>query len=93
MESLLYRMRQFTVFTPGIQGVVYGEAREGVQCCLGGARRNTVELRATEHLVSNSHRFLLHKLNLMLLFHHFTPGVDLVVNVDLHRADVGATAI
>lgn len=39
--------------------------------------------RLRELASSNGHRFFLHKLNLVLRFHHFTPSIDLVVDVDL----------
>src|SRR5271168_2462258 len=46
-----------------------------------------------EHLVGHPHGFLFHDLDLVILLHDFAPSVNLLMNVDLDRTYICATAI
>src|ERR1700751_5974400 len=86
-------MRSFTMLSPGVQAVVDDEARQVFERGIGGSDRCAVYRRSREHLAGRLHGGLLYEWHLVLLHDLTTPGVDLLVDVDLHRTDVGAAAV
>src|SRR5580704_8098954 len=93
MERLLGRMRDLAMFTPGVEAVVDDEARQVGERDVGRRDRSTIGRRAREQLAGRLHRGFLGERDLVSL-HEFTPpGVDLLVNVDLHRTDIAAASI
>src|SRR5208283_4127358 len=93
MEGLLRRMRHLAMLSPGIEAVVNNKARQMGERVIGGGNRRTVSGRVREQLAGHLHRRFLHKWGLVLLHELSAPGIDLLVDVDLHRADVGAAAV
>ena len=71
-----------------LEMVVNHEARERLQRDFGRLCRNAVSLRMAQQFASHYHRLLLRELSLMFLVHDGAPGIDLLVNVDLYRANV-----
>src|SRR6185295_17624640 len=59
----------------------------------GSLDRRTVKLRTAKDLARDPHGFLLYKWKLVPLGDNLAPFVDLLVNIDLHRANAGAAAI
>jgi hypothetical protein len=55
----------------------------------GGA----IEPRVSQHLAGDAHHFFFHERKLVAFGDDLPPFVDLLVNVDLDRADVGAACI
>src|SRR5262245_9042765 len=53
----------------------------------------TVKLRTSQHLAGDAHHFLLHERKLVAFSDDLPPFVNLLVNVDLDRANVRATAV
>jgi hypothetical protein len=58
-----------------------------------GLDRGAIELRAREDLAGDAHRLALDHRQLVALGDDLAPLVDLLVDVDLDRADAGAAAV
>src|SRR5262249_51538849 len=93
MERLLCRGRHIAVVAPGIQVIANCEAWQYLERSFSSLCHNATSLRMTQHLSSYGHRLFLWELNLMLFIHYLPPGIDLLVDVDLYRAHVGAAAV
>src|SRR5258706_6846272 len=93
VEGLLRRMRILAVLTPRVETVVEDDARQMGQRGIGRRHRGTIRGGMREHLAGHFHRGFLNERD-FVLFHELTPpGVDLLVDVDLDRADVRAAAV
>src|ERR1700683_5311733 len=46
-----------------------------------------------EHLVCDPHGLFFHNLDLVILLHNFAPSIDLLMDVDLDRTHIRATAV
>src|ERR1022692_5068209 len=72
---------------------VHHEPREMLEARTGGLDRCAVELRTAQDLPGHPHGFLFYKWKLVPLGNDLAPFVDLLVNVDLHRANAGAAPV
>src|SRR5271167_4577631 len=97
LVPLMKRLRgclwNISVFSPWIQTVVDCEMRQDVESGRERCCRDLIQRWITQDLVCHAHGLLLYGLNLPFLLHYFAPTVDLFMNVDLYRADIGATAV
>src|SRR3979490_1265417 len=93
VESLFGRMRHFAVLPPGVEAVVDDEARQMRQRRIGGGDRGAVGSGLRQQHPSGLHCCLFGERHLMLLHENTPPRIDLLVYVDLHRADIGAPAV
>src|SRR6266849_5299873 len=85
VEGLFRRVRHVAVPAPGIEAVVDDEARQMSERHIGR--------RPRQQLAGSLHRGFFGKWHLVLLHQLAPPRVDLLVYVDLHRADIAATAV
>src|SRR5271163_2854792 len=88
VESLLRGLGYLTKFSPRVEIVIDGEVREDLQCRIGHRRSNLIKLGAAEDIARDLECGFLGQVDLMLLIHHSAPRINLLVNVDLHRAHV-----
>src|SRR5712675_2159256 len=87
------RMRHLAVLPPGVEAVVDDEARQMGERRIGGGDRGPVGSGLGQQHTGGLHGGLFGERHLMLLHENTPPGIDLLVNVDLHRADIGAAAV
>jgi hypothetical protein len=78
---------------PGVQVIVQSKAWEDFQTGFRGIGGHAIQVRMTQHLASQYHGLFLDELDLVLILHHLPPGIDLIMDVDFHGANVRATAI
>jgi hypothetical protein len=78
---------------PGVQAVVDDEPRQMGEGCIGGGDRGTVGGGPRQQYAGGLHCGLFGERHLMLLHENASPRIDLLVDVDLHRADIAAAAI
>ena len=81
------------MFAPRIKIVINGKMWEDLQRSVGHGRSYLIQLGVAQNVAGSLQCGLLGQIDLMLLVHHSTPRINLLVNVDLHGAHVGATAI
>jgi len=93
VERLLGRMRHFAMRSPGIETVVDDEARKMGERRVGGADCSAISGRPRQQLACGLHRGSFGERRFVPLDQHPPPGIDLLVNVDLDRADIAAAAI
>src|SRR5271154_3576057 len=93
VERLLGRMRVFAMPSPRVETVVGDEARQMGESKISCRDRGAISGGPRQQFSGRFHRRFLHEWDLVP-FHKFpAPGVDLLVDVDLDRADIGAAAI
>jgi hypothetical protein len=92
-EGLLRRVGNFALAAPRIEPIVDGETRQMLDRQAGRRDRRAVQLRVGQHLAGDAHHFFFHERKLVAFGDDLSPFVDLLVNVDLDRADVGAASI
>ena len=78
---------------PRVQLIIDCKAGQYLQTGFHGIAGHAIEGGITQHLACHDHGTFLDQVDLVLLFHHLPPSIDLLVNVDFHRTDVGATAV
>src|SRR3954452_17171103 len=93
VESLLDRVRHFAVLSPGVEAVVDDEARQMGERRFGRGDRGAVGRGPGQHSAGGLHGGLFDQRHLVLIYENPPPRIDLLVDVDLHRADIGATAV
>src|SRR5208282_2493620 len=92
-EALFWRLRHLALPSPRIEPVVDGEARQVLD---GQSRRRNsraIKPGIAQHFADDADGLLLDQRQLIALGHDLAPFVDLIVDVDLYRADVGAAAV
>src|SRR5450631_4436857 len=93
MKSLCRRVRHLAIFTPGVQTVVDREARETRQRIVCPLHRRAIDRWTSQNGACGFHCGALDERRFMFANQNFAPGVNLLVNIDLHRTDVGATPV
>src|SRR5258706_12142728 len=93
VESLFGRMRHLAVLPPGVEAVVDDEARQMGERRIGCGDRGAVGSGLGQQHPGGFHCGLFGERHLMLLHENAPPRIDLLVDVDLYRADIGATAV
>ncbi len=73
---------------PRVQLIVECKAWQSLQTDFRGTDSDAIENRMAQHFACHSHGLLLDERNLVLFLHHLPPGIDLFMDIDLHRADV-----
>src|SRR4029077_4350870 len=86
-------MRHLPMLPPGVEAVVDDETRKMREREIGRGDRGAISHRPRKHLAGGLHRRLLYERDFVPLHELAPPGVDLLVDVDLDRADVAAAAI
>src|SRR5271166_1840341 len=92
-EALFRRFRHLALPSPRIEPVVDGEARQALDGEPRRRYRRAIKPRVAQHLADEADGFFLDQRQLIALGHDLPPFVDLIVDVDLHRADIGAAAV
>src|SRR5258707_5649748 len=92
VESLFGRMRHLAVLPPGVEAVVDDEARQMGERRIGRGDRSAIGSGPGQQRPGGLHGGLFGDRHLMLLHENAPPRINLLVDVDLHRADIGATA-
>src|SRR5258706_14478742 len=93
MEGLLGRMRHLAMFSPRVEAVVDDKTRQMDEREIGCDDRGAISSRPRKQLTGRLHRRFLHERDFVLLHELPPPGIDLLVDIDLHRADVAAAAV
>src|SRR6516164_7104683 len=93
VKRLLGRVRHVSMSAPGVEAVVDNEARQVSQRDIGGGDRRAIGGWPRQQFAGNLHFGPLGQRSLMPLDEHPSPRIDLLVDVDLHRTNIGATAI
>src|SRR6202163_3053790 len=93
MKRLCRRMRHLAIFAPGVQAVVDRKAREACQGLICSLDRRPIDRRTSQNGARGFHCGALDEPRFMFTNQNFAPGVNLLVNIDFHRTDVGATAV
>src|SRR5215472_5506308 len=93
MECLRGRWGYLAMLPPGVETVVNDKPRQVRKCGVACGQGCAIGRGVREHHPSGFHRSLLHQRNFMLPHHLATPGVDLLVDVDLDGTYIGATPI
>src|ERR1700722_12935325 len=88
MKCLLGRLRNFAMFAPGVEAVVDDEARQVRQRRVSRGDGGSIGGRMRQQFAGRLHGRLFDEGNLVALHELLAPGVDLLVDVDLDRADV-----
>ena len=91
VEGLLGRVRQLAMLPPGVKAVVDDEARQMGERKIGRGDRSTISGRPREHFAGRLHRGFLDERNLVLLHQLAPPGIDLLMDVDLDRANIACS--
>src|SRR6267143_5762421 len=92
VERLCGRMRHLAMLAPGVEPVVDDKPRKMRERCVGDGNRRAIGGRARQQLARGLHRGLLGQRHLMALYELAPPGIDLLMDVDLHRTDIRAAA-
>src|SRR5271166_132769 len=92
-EALFWRLWHLALPPPWVEPVVDGEARQVLDCEPRRRYRCAIEAGLAHHLADDADRLLLDERQLIALGHDLSPFVDLLVDVDLDRADIGAAAV
>src|SRR5450755_1202306 len=93
VEGLSRRMRHLAIFAPGVQAVVDHKARQARQRVVGSLDRRPIHRRTRKQGARGFHGGAFDERRLVLSHQDLAPGVNLLVNIDLYRTDVGATAV
>src|SRR6516225_5585022 len=93
VEGLFGRVRHFAVPAPGIEAVVDDPPREMRESHIGGGDRGAVRRRPRQQLTGRLHFHPLGQRGLMPLDKYPPPRIDLLVDIDFHRADIAATPV
>src|SRR5258706_5176704 len=93
MEGLLRRMGHFAMFPPGVKAIVDDEARQMGEREISRGDCRAIGGRPRKEFARSLHRRFLNERHLMPLHKLPPPPVNLLVNVDLNRTDVGAAAV
>ncbi len=86
-------MRHLAMFPPGVEAVVDDEARQKGERDIGRGDGRAVGGRPRKQLAGRLHGGFLDERDLVPLHELTPPSVDLLVNVNLHRTDIGAAAV
>src|SRR5262249_43104977 len=92
-EGLLRRLRNLALAAPRVKPIVDGEAREMLDREASRRDGRAIKPRVGQHLACDAHHFFFHKWKLVAFGDDLPPFVDLLVNIDLDRADIGAACI
>src|SRR6478609_5518947 len=92
-ERELRSLRYLALPTPGVQPVVQHEPGQVFKARARGTHSRAIQLRAGQQLARDLHRLLLDHRKLVALADHLPPLVDLLVDVDLDRADTRAATV
>src|ERR1700686_3046704 len=93
MKSLCRRVRHLATFAPGVQAVVDRKARQACERLVSLLDCRPVDRRTRKKGARGFHGGALDERRFVLAHQNLAPGVNLLVNIDLHRTDVGATAV
>src|SRR6516164_4267454 len=93
VEGLLRRFGHVAVAPPGVEPVIDGEVRQDPQRGAAGLGGRPEGAGVAEQSAGQLHGCLLGGGEPAGIVHDLAPGIDLLVDVDLHRADVGAAAV
>src|SRR5258708_37642412 len=92
MESLFRRLRNVSVSAPRVEVVVERKAWQDLQSGFRGIGGDAIKGGMTQHLACDDHGLFLDEINLVVLLHHLSPCIDLLINVGLHLTDGRANA-
>src|SRR6516165_12312595 len=93
VEGLLWRVRHLAVPAPGIEAVVDHPPRQMGERHIGGGDRGAIGGGPRQQFAGRLHLDPLSQRRLVALDEHPPPRIDLLVNVDLDRADIAAAAV
>src|SRR5215467_8329031 len=93
MKSLLGWVRHLTVSAPGVEAIVDDKTRQMRESHISGANRRAVRRRARQQFTGCLHLDPFGQWRFVLLDEYPSPRIDLLVDIDLDRADVAAAAV
>ena len=93
MEGLFGGMRRLEVLPPCVEAVADDEPRQMGERRIGGGDRRAIGGGLRQQRAGGLHCRLFGERHLMPLHEHAPPRIDLLVDVDLDRADIAAAAV
>src|SRR5215469_1790942 len=93
VEGLLGWMRHLTVSAPGVEAIVDDKPRQMRESHIGGGDRRAIRRRPRQQFTGRLHLDPLGQRRFVPLDEYSSPRIDLLVDVDLNRADIAAAAV
>src|SRR5215472_7900436 len=93
VEGLCRRVRYLTVPTPGVETVVDDPPRQMRESRIGGGDRRAIRRRPRQQFTGRLHLDPLGQRRFVPLDEYSSPRIDLLVDIDLDRADIAAAAV
>src|SRR6476619_2791432 len=87
VEGLPRRIRHLAMRPPGVEPVVDDEARKISQCNVGRGNRRSISRRPRQQFAGCFHGGFYNERNLVQFYEFPPPRQDLLMGVDLHRAN------
>src|SRR6202040_2655595 len=93
VKGLFGRVRYLAVLPPCVQAVVDDESRQMGERRIGGGDRRAIGGGLRQQRAGGLHHRLFGERHLIPLHEYAPPRIDLLVDVNLHRADIAAAAV
>src|SRR5499427_5374247 len=93
VEGLLGWMRHLTVSAPGVEAIVDDKPRQMRESHIGGGDRRAIRRRPRQQFTGRLHLDPLGQWRFVPLDEYSSPRIDLLVDIDLDRADIAAAAV
>src|SRR6516164_985355 len=92
-KTLPWRVRNLALAAPGIEPVIDRKAGQMLDGKTGRRDGGAVKLRIRQHPAGNAHHLAFYERKLIALRDDLPPFIDLLVNIDLDRADIRAARV